>query len=107
MVRVKLNKKQQEEMKKIIKWFMEATEPIQDTHLKARVDVQILSRLACLSQKLTQPLMGKKKKKFKTKFLSKWEHKNLSEKEKIELWERFENYLHYQKRNHLLISYHI
>ena len=53
---IKLNKKQDKEMKRIVKWFMEATEPIEDTHLKAMVDVKILSRLGCLSERLTQHL---------------------------------------------------
>ena len=33
---IKLNKKQDKEMKRIVKWFMKATEPIEDTQKKLR-----------------------------------------------------------------------
>lgn len=47
-----LNKKQRKEMDRIVKFFMECTEPIEDKHLRASVDVKILSHLACYTDKL-------------------------------------------------------
>ena len=48
-----LNKKQKAEMKKITKFFMEAMELIEDSHLRASVSVKILSRLGCFTDRLT------------------------------------------------------
>lgn len=49
-----LNKKQKVEMKRITKFFMEATEILEfDKQLRAMVDVKILSRLGCLTDRLT------------------------------------------------------
>ena len=48
-----LNKKQRAEMKRITKFFMEATALIEDTHLRSAVSVKILSRLGCFTDRLT------------------------------------------------------
>ena len=53
MKRMILNKKQRTEMKKITKFFMEATKLIEDTGLRAMVSVKILSRLGCFTDRLT------------------------------------------------------
>ena len=53
MKRMILNKKQKAEMDRIVKFFMEATEIIEDTHLRACVTVKILSRLGCFTDRLT------------------------------------------------------
>jgi len=55
MRRMVLNKKQQAEMKKITNFFLEATEPIEDIHVKSQVSVKIMSRLGCFADKLLQP----------------------------------------------------
>lgn len=53
MKRIPFNKKQETEMRKIAKFFLEATEILEpDKHLRAAVDVKILSRLAALSDRL-------------------------------------------------------
>lgn len=48
-----LNKKQKEEMDRVVKFFMECVEPISDTGERAIVSVKILSHLGCLTDRLT------------------------------------------------------
>lgn len=48
-----LNKKQKAEMKRIVKFFMEAVEPIEDVHLRAFVSAKICSHLSCFTDRLT------------------------------------------------------
>ena len=53
MKQIKLTRKQKAQMDKICDFFMEATEPIEDTYLRGVVSAKILSRLACFADKLT------------------------------------------------------
>ena len=60
MRRVKLSKKRQKEMDKIVKWFIYgddrqggAVDCISDPHERGMTIAKILSRLACLQEKLT------------------------------------------------------
>jgi hypothetical protein len=54
MKRMMLNKKQVAEMKRVAKFFLEATEILEpNKHLRAAVDVKILSRLGCFADKFT------------------------------------------------------
>ena len=54
MKQIRLTRKQKAEMNKIAKFFLEATEPIEDTELKAIVSVKILSRLGCFTSELVK-----------------------------------------------------
>ena len=51
---MKLTKKQKTELDKVVKFFLEATEPIEDSHLRAMVDVKIMSRIGCFAERLTK-----------------------------------------------------
>jgi len=53
MKQIKLTPSQREELKKVTKYFLEAVEPIEDSHLRAAVSVKILSRISALSDRLT------------------------------------------------------
>lgn len=62
MKRMILNKKQKEEMARITKFFLESTEILEpDKHLRAAVDVKLLSRLACFTDLFTGHLNKKRK----------------------------------------------
>lgn len=53
MKRMILTKRQQKEMDRIVHFFLESTEILEpDKHLRAAVDVKIMSRLACFTDKL-------------------------------------------------------
>ena len=52
MEQMVLNKKQRKEMDRIVKFFMECTEPISDKEEKGWVTVKLLSHLACYTDKL-------------------------------------------------------
>jgi len=56
MKQIKLTKKEKAELKRICDFFMEATEIIEDTPLRAMVSAKILSRLSCFADRL----VGKK-----------------------------------------------
>jgi len=51
---MKLTPKEKAELKRISKYFLEATEIIDDTELRAMVSVKILSRVSCLADKLVK-----------------------------------------------------
>ena len=57
MKQIKLSKKQKDEMDKIVKWFLHpktgALTYVSDPHERGMTAAKILSRLACLSDKLT------------------------------------------------------
>lgn len=53
MKRMILNKKQRAEMKRIVLFFMECTEPISNPSEKGQVAAKILSHLACFTDRLT------------------------------------------------------
>ena len=55
MKEIKLTPAQKKEMKVIVKYFMEAVEPIEDRHLQGIVAAKILSRLGALSDRLSTP----------------------------------------------------
>ena len=48
-----LNKKQKDEMKRVVKFFMECIEPISDKTERSMVTVKILSHLACFTDRFT------------------------------------------------------
>jgi len=52
MKQIKVTKKQKAELKRIGDFFLEATEPIEDTATRAMVSVKILSRLGCFTEQL-------------------------------------------------------
>ena len=58
MKQIKLTRKQKAQMDKICDFFMEATEPIEDTYLRGVVSAKILSRLACYADRLTGEKIG-------------------------------------------------
>lgn len=53
MERMILNKKQKQEMDRIVKFFMECTEPISDRDERGIVTAKILSHLGCFTDRLT------------------------------------------------------
>lgn len=52
MKQMVLNKKQEKEMQRIAKFFMECVEPISDRVERGMVAAKILSHLACFTDKL-------------------------------------------------------
>jgi len=54
MEKTKLTKGQKAELKRIGDFFLEATEPIEDTFIRAVVSAKILSRLGCFTEKLVK-----------------------------------------------------
>ena len=54
MKRIKLTPKQNKEYERIAVFFLEATEPIQDTSTRAMVCAKILSRLGCFADRLVK-----------------------------------------------------
>jgi len=54
MKQIKVTKKQKAELKRIADFFLEATEPIEDTATRAMVSVKILSRLGCFTEQLVK-----------------------------------------------------
>lgn len=46
------NEEQEKEMKRIAKFFCEATEILDNKHMRAAVNVKILSRLGCFAERL-------------------------------------------------------
>jgi len=51
---MKLTPKQKVEQERIVNFFLEAVEPIEDTELRAIVSVKILSRLGCFTDRLVK-----------------------------------------------------
>jgi len=52
MKQIKLTPKEKAELKEIARFFLEATEIIDDVFLRAQVSAKILSRISCLSHRL-------------------------------------------------------
>jgi len=69
MKKIKLTKKQKRELDDIAKYFLEATEPIDDPDLKAMVTAKILSRIGALSDRLvSKNNIDRIKRQYKSKF---------------------------------------
>jgi len=69
MKKIKLTKKQKQELNSIAKYFLEATEPIEDSALKAMVTAKILSRIGALSDRLvSKNNIDRIKRQYKSKF---------------------------------------
>ena len=54
MKQIKFIPKEKAELKRIAKYFLEATKIIDDTELRAMVSVKILSRVSCLADRLVK-----------------------------------------------------
>ena len=56
MKQIKFTQKQKAEIKRILKYFLEAAEVIDDTELRAWVSARIASRVSCFADRLVKDI---------------------------------------------------